>query len=150
MKKKQILTLNNIVFKIAQKQDIKSYLSIMNYSDFLNKENEKYVEEAKKAVKFFKTEKKEYKNDQGQMVEYFAVPVGREDEANEALEKIGSEDFTNKPKGKAETGKSMFYSILKNMTVSEITGETTDDKEVKTKNYNYAEQLIMLEILDEN
>lgn len=153
MKKNQILTLNNIVFRIAQKKDKKAYLDIMKYSDFLNKENEKYVEEAKKIARYYKTEKKSYKNKEGQDVEYFAIPLGMEDKANDEIQKIGEQDFNDKPKGKAGDGKSLFYGIIKDLPISEITGEIIEDvdgKEHKIKNYSYNEQLIISEIIDES
>jgi hypothetical protein len=152
MNKNQIITLNNLVFKIAQKQNMKDYLSIMNYSKYLEKEHNLFVEECELIQKKYKTEKKNYKNQQGQDIEYYTIPASMIDNCNDELKKVSEVEFIDKPKqDKSINGKGIFNAIINKFSVKELTGENIeviDGKEVKVPNYTYQEQKILSEILN--
>ena len=145
MKKNQILTLNNLVFNTAQKQDMSTYLKIMKYSAYLKDCFEEYKEEVDVISRKFKTEKKTFKNQQGQEIEYFDIPLSKKDEANDEAKKIGEKEFKNSPKtDKAISGKGIFNKIISEIDVKEITALNEEKKPM----YSYEEQLIIAEIKD--
>ena len=152
MQKSQILILNNLVFRTAQKQKMKQYLSMMNYSKFLEKEYSIFADLCDSIRRKYKTEKKEDKDQQGKKIEYYTIPLDKIEDCNTDLKKVSDVLFGDNPKDeKAQNGKTLFLSYLGQMDIKELTGETIEvkeGKEVPVKNYDYKDQILLSEILD--